>query len=297
MSYEPWYCFLENYKVIGELKCKPFDTGLKRTTLFDPCFKVTDYAGDGSLFTSGVLSYSGTFSEHSLKIGYVEIKNYKFYSQYKQASMNVIECSLHLFSKDYSSSKTIEVKLSRQFNGFDRYSRTTFIDIINILNIYIDNDNDIDLLNEGIFQGNFSFVALDSLQILKSINRLNFKFFSNDKNRVGKDVSYWMEVEISNLPQNEYLISLFEKILKTYKVINRICFQNGILEATYNHNKGWGAYSGRREACDLDIAKIKEIQDYLKLYILTLYDPKQYLVGSLKMFDQKHSHSNNVSQI
>lgn len=239
-----------------------------RNSCLRPVFSIEKKEINHSQLIAGFLSINNEFFKCPFSIFYVQINSIE---SYQKDDKELINSSLIVFSKDFSHNRTIVVQLESDSIGSGVVNPMNLNEIINSINLYIERENDLDVLNEDIFIGNFNLKTLNQNQIADYINQLKFNFFVNCRARVGKDNVFWDEVEIGNVPKNKYIISLFEEILNKANIFDSISINDSIFLAKYNKDYAYSRSHYREKTSD-NPEKINEIKDTLKLKIYSLID-------------------------
>lgn len=253
---------------------------LKNSSL-RPVFKVDERkAHTEYYFTSGYLDEDGKIYDCPLSIFYVQIS--KIHSFMDDEQYRNIKSDVIVFSKDFQNRKKLNIHLKSYYLGRGVYSETSVNGIVNLLNNYIDRNNELSSLNDQSFEfGNKRSGSLTQKEIVKIIDNLKFDFFSNDESRVGKDTNMWQEIELRNLSKNKFLNSKFKKILSESTIINWLSEESDHILIRYNGDSGFVKANGREVSSDP--RKEKEIKDYLKMNINLHYDKLSDNIMSLKL--------------
>jgi len=280
------FLLLNNHNELGKFKLFHGDINYRKDNCLIPVFKIKENEIENEKFDfiSGFLSSENEFYECPLLIFYVEIHIVNNFNDEANVNLN---SKLKVYSKDFNKYKIIEVKIQKPLywhynNNIEIKKMNT---IINSLNNYIERNNDLEDLKENYFMMNEDLTPPTNKEILKLVNNLKFDFYSNGQHLVGKDDAYWYEVEIKNLPKNNYLAALFYKILNFKKSVcesinlSRIQLI-GLNELYAEYGGGRGScgsdISGERIKISPDINKMEEIKDFLKINLMDLYDPINY---------------------
>ena len=81
------------------------------------------------------------------------------------------------------------------------------------INYFIDQKGDINTIDLTKFSRDI-LKPLSRKYILSAIDNLNIACYADSVNRVGKENSFWNDFVITNLPKENYLRNVFEKILR-----------------------------------------------------------------------------------
>ena len=232
------------------------------------------------LLEPGFLSADKKFYQSPLSIFYVQF-NYIEVHYVKKGRFDeypYLDIHLQVFSKDFSSQREIHLSFSSG-SAITSSSRPIPINlmnaqpmdlnpIINNINVYIEWGNELDLLNEAVFNGPFHRPReLEPHQIMRDINKLTFKYYTNDYRRPGKENRFFSEVEITNLPQNDYLVQLYKNIIQGARLVHQIEYSNNMLFAIYDGEYFPSPCKGRKERVDNGIRMGGRIKDALKYEI------------------------------
>lgn len=253
---------ITNLDSLGEFSLLFWKNPVRRSCLL-PVFKVKKLKDQSFILQSGYLTSENEFFICPLSVFFVQISLLK---TYRENHTEHVECDLTVFSKDFEKCRTIEVKLNSHYVGTNVVGPYSINDVINTINQYVNLGNDIELLDETLFQNDFNTWIIQDKSIIEYINNLEFKFFANSQSRVGKDNSFWGEIEISNLPESKYIKLLFKEIISKSSVVERIDFQNDIMLAIYDSDNCYCS-SHDREEIQFDELKAIEIKDSLKVNI------------------------------
>lgn len=148
------------------------------------------------------------------------------------------QIKLHgLFQSNSSiSSNKFDVNIANSGCSLDRplYPLFKLIKLIN------------DFFNDGYLQESFDEKKLinykanskiDDDSWLKIINDFNYKQYENGYSRVGKDDVFWDEIEITNIPNNFYLIDhIIECIRKHVYDVRDVVFEKNKIITKYNQH-------------------------------------------------------------
>lgn len=172
---------------------------------------------------------------------------------------------LNIYSKDFSTCRHNLIYINRSGYQIVDHGISLVPKAINFINKHIDKYGSADDLNIEKIKYN-TFDDLKMHQISYSINKLKFDYFENSMNNPGKDNSFWMETEISNLPDDVYLLDIFFKILSKncryiYRKENCIILHSDTEKAwspSFPRRKAEGEYSGQhyKDILHYEIASI-----------------------------------------
>lgn len=218
--------------------------------------------------TPGYISYDDKFFFCPLSIIYVQLN---YIEAIRKGDTEYVNSEIVVFSKDFNNQRKIQIELSSYWLGSGVVNPMYINDIVNSINEFVHSGYEIQDLNELHFRNMFDVRRLTTYDLIEKINNLEFKFYSNSQNRVGKDNSFWREIEITNLPNSKYIVSLFQKIINDSEVVNSVKLNDSMLFATYDRDYGYCPADGRKEI-QKDMKKANEIMDILKLLILENFD-------------------------
>ncbi len=228
-----------------------------------PVFAIKQDGQKDFFLQPGFLSTNEYFYPCPFSISYVQLDFIKYYQ--KEYDVH-IEANLKIFSKDFISQRDISIHLNSDWLDNNVVGPMHINEIVNALNVYIEYDNNLDELNDNFFTNKFDIKELKSHQILRGINNLAFKYYSNDRSRIGKDNKFWNEVEIQNLPENNYLTELYLGIIKKSGIVDSIEYSDSMFFATYANEYAYSPSHGRQEIME-DTEKTNQIKDILKYEI------------------------------
>jgi hypothetical protein len=262
----------EFYLHYGSISDNPNNTCLRAV------FKIDLLSKDQYNYVPGYKTYSQDFYPCPISALYTQINRLESRIDNEE---KIVRANIVVFSKDYKNQKIIEITSKSQIYGSGTVSIMSLNPIINTLNNYISEDNNLELLDETIFNKKLNLSALDSNELLTTINNLDFKFYSNSLNRVGKDNYFWTEIEIINLPESKYLRLLFEQILSngfdnvSYQDKERHIFLECGKETSYSP-------SHRRQETELNDIVVQRIKDFLKVNLYNYYNSNSEINERLK---------------
>lgn len=201
-----------------------------------------------------------------LPIKYVSLSQIK---SFRIKSEEHFEASLILFSKDFKNRREFKISKKSYYVGSNVVDPTCINNIINVLNEYVEKDNNIMEINSEIFETNFRINNLLDSDLLDQINKLQINYYSNGSNRLGKDDSFWNEFEIHCLPNNIYLTETYVKILKNANLIDSVKLSDNktFIFGTYGKDFGYISVSGKRSEIESDKEMTTFIRDFLKIRI------------------------------
>lgn len=232
-------------------------------------------------FTPGFLGVDKIFYECPFSVFYCQLEKVfetEESSEHSGSKKLTMDVSLKVFDKTFKDHQT----LKGQFVGHDR-NRVDIMKmntIINLINHYVNSGNDIKKINpEKLFSK--SLQGHDRDFLLTQINALEFAFFSNDQNRVGKDNNFWEEIEIRNLPNDPFLRELVCNSLKKIKVVDSFQDKQDFALVKYGNSSGYCPADGRK-AIDVDIHMRDLVKDHLKLIMVADYDPQADLFQQIQ---------------
>lgn len=274
------YFIFENFLCLGRLSFHNYD-GYRITS----SEKIIPVAKEHIIETD--ISTSSRKERKDLITGYLSEE--KFY----ECPLLVFYCEFSKFSiidQRYDSSFSFDLKIydkkflnSRKLKFHYKFSSLNIshlFNIINIINEYIDKENDINLLEPdkiNIYSG----LCQSSFIEFSTIDKLEFKHFANSRNRVGKDNVFWSEIEIRNLPNNSYIRSLLFNSLKEIKFIFRLKDQKDFfimeLEEEYAYTSSFNRYE-----CAPDVENENLIRNYLKIFMYNNYNYKEHYFSKMK---------------
>jgi hypothetical protein len=271
------FIYIDNIDSLGEFSLRFWQKPFQTSCLF-PVFKAKKLKDLSFLLESGYLTSENEFFICPLSVFFTQINLLK---TFRENQREYVECDLIVFSKNFEKSRVLEVRLNSYHIGSNVVGPYSINKIINTINHFVNLENDIQQLDETLFQNYFNISKLKDESIIEYINKLEFKFFANSQSRVGKDNSFWAEIEISNLPENNYLKLLFKEIISKSSVVESINFKNDILFATYDSQDHYSR-SHDREEIHFDEKKASEIKDSLKFNIKSNFNKLEEMNERLK---------------
>lgn len=206
------------------------------------------------IFNPGFMSFDDIFFPCPLSNHYVQLN---FIEEIIEGNNMILKADIVIFSKNFKKNRTISIsqKSPRYGSGRDVGTPGDFIVIINRINKYIDLDQDIDLIDESIFQKKFH-TSLSVNKLMALINNIKFDFIHTESHQPGKDKRQRTQIKISNLPESKYLSSLFYDILIGSRLISN--------ESIHDESK-----------------HVSKLKDYLKFKISEKFDAGKYESESL----------------
>jgi hypothetical protein len=181
------------------------------------------------------------------------------------------KASIVVFSKDFAQHKQLDIKVYSN-SGAGILGKLNYY--INALNRYVEYDNDVNLLDSSIFKERINFTNLDERALFEIVNQLSFRYYENCLVRVGKDNLFWSEIEITNLPQSNYLRKCFLDILTNGQIINSAKYdlEKGFILIEYGREYAYSPSQNRKEV-EVDKRKELEIKDFIKYKLQNVFDP------------------------
>jgi len=275
------FIFIDGIDKIGEFQLHyGGEFQYPKSSCLTPVFKCEINNGNNYILLPGYLSINNEFYSCPISTNHVQLNNILYY---RIGNQQYVESVLQIFSFNYKSFRNIVIKQYSNYLGSGVVNPMNLNKIVNTLNLYIANLNDIEMIDENLLQNDFNLKILDSEYILSTINKLEFIFFSNDQVRVGKDNAYWNEIEVSCLPKNKYILQIFEDIINKSNIVNRITLIKDTFHLIYNHDYAWSPTNGRLQIKS-DNIKALEIKDILKYNILKSFDFIQERNERLKIY-------------
>ncbi len=153
-------------------------------------------------------------------------------------------------------------------------------EIINVLNEYVENDNDIYQIDE-IKLMNENIEKYSPNVVIEIINELEFEYYTNDQTRIGKDNYFWSEIDVLNLPKNSYLKNLLIETIKEIDIIERAKIDGNNLLLIYESSYAYCKSSGRIKEKE-NLKMTNSIKDNLKIKMGIKYNNLEHLFDRLK---------------
>jgi len=258
------YIFLNEIDNIGKFHlyfAKP-----KILNSLNPILRVKVVDVKHYLLEPAYLSIDNAVHPCPLPIKYVSLSQIK---SFRINSEEHFEASLILFSKDFKSRREFKISKKSYYVGSNVVAPTCINNIINVLNEYVEKDNNIMEINSEIFETNFRINNLLDFDLLDQINKLQINYYSNGSNTLGKDDSFWNEFEIHCLPNNIYLTETYVKILKNANLIDSVKLSDNktFIFGTYGKDYGYISVSSKRSEIESDEEMTTFIRDFLKIRI------------------------------
>lgn len=233
--------------------------------------KVNKKSSNHFYFTPGYKSYNQEYFQCPLSIIYTQLN---WIETIEEGDSTSLKTEIVVFSKNYKQSRTICLnQMIAQRGSRPPLNPMDLNNAINLINFYIEAGHNIDLLNNEYLEKTINIKTLSPIDLLGMINMLEFEFYSNDLIRVGKDNLFWDELIIKNLPKSKYLSEIFATILSSSRIVDTAELRDRKILATYNRHYSYSPSSGK-EPIGLDVGKVEEIKDHLKLKILDVFDSK-----------------------
>lgn len=241
------------------------------------CFKCKKDLSGVSLI-SGFKDYNQHFYPCPVSSFFVQLNSLRFITDNSSES---VVADVIIFSKDYLKYKPLEIryptKSQNDIMGINFY--------INLLNHYIEYDNNVDDINEQLFLERLNIYPIHQSSLAEIINKLTIKFYENSFSRVGKDNQFWNEAIITDLPENTYLTYIIKETLNNTELYKyekaNIRLENDTLILQYNHTNGYSPHHGRQPLPD-DYIEADRIKDLIKMNIYNFFDTRQEINQRLK---------------
>ena len=157
---------ITNLDSLGEFRLLFWKTPVRRSCLL-PVFKAKQLEDHSFLLHSGYLTFENEFFICPLSVFFVQIS---FLKTYRENHTEYFESDITVFSKDFEKYRTIEVKLNSHYVGTNVVGPYSINDVINTINQYVDLGNDIELLDETLFQNDFNSSIIQDKSIIEYIN-------------------------------------------------------------------------------------------------------------------------------
>jgi len=222
-----------------------------------PCFNKID---EGLIITyeTGFANLDRCFFKSPWKNFYVE------FEKIVCEKILVSGSSPHNFYVDLKIlNKSGNIKTARYtFTGINLDKLAT---IINLINVYIERNNDLILLDLKLLE-KYSFKHLSKECLFESINALEVEYYSDSITRVGKDNIYYEEA-IIKLPDDKYICEL---VKKTFGNGGRLT-EHG-LRVEIDRSYGWGASSSRHSDKSVKANEYDSLKEKIKIFSIENYD-------------------------
>jgi len=274
------YIFIDNIQIIGEFYAHYAPR--KNSAIMQPVFKIATLEKlKGYELQAGYLDNKENFFICPLNIHFLKIKKYEIIREWvKEKFANKISIILYLdiFELDYMNSIEHEIIIwEYEYHHID-FMR--FNSIINYLNLYIQSGRKISELDINILDK--FHPQLNSMdEIIYAVNKLEMRVFEDSQNRTGKDNRFWTDLEIRNLPKNNYLTQL---IIESLKKLNLSCYIRDFgLSIELCSDYIWSPSFHRRELQDYDTTLIR---DQLKVLMGAKFNNLEFILSSM---ENKHS--------
>ncbi|WP_198076906.1 hypothetical protein [Hymenobacter negativus] len=264
------FLHIDNFSDLGKVYVHDHNPEVKRT-IVRPVFKVEKVENQAYYFAPGFIDTDNIFFSCPLAISYVQVNSAKqILPQHGHSS--IIELDIKAFNKTLSSYVNAKIEIKRWNIDFKIIGK-----VINFINQYINSERDIKLIDFNCFS-KIDLNFKDKSIIISAIDNLEFVFFDNSINRVGKDNFFWIEAEIRNMPEDRYLRKLIISNLanqctrvetKEYGAL--IVFD---IESAYT-----ASYS--RRMIEESTALEKKAKDLLKLDMAIEYNPVEQSIEQL----------------
>lgn len=251
----------------------------KQKTCLRPVFYVNEIKKEYYEFIPGYRTIDDVFYKCPVSVCYVQID---YLEEYIKEEYMYVSFVLRIFSKNFRKNNIVRIELSKRLFGTNPLNFTILYKIVNAINIYVEDGNNIDLLDIEVFQPMNMPKLLTTEEVFEIINKLEFKFFSNCENRVGKDNSFWSEVEISNFPKSKYLRELFMKVLSENMKYHISTKKDNFILLEYDYGFSYSSCDGREEN-PTSIYVMDEIKDILKIELTKNFEPVRELVEKMQI--------------
>jgi hypothetical protein len=270
------YIQIEGYKVLGEFYAN-FSNLTKNKEILKPAFQVDKQSVNYSELIPGFIS-NNKFYKCPLPVFYVEIISISEEKSYTPSRLHkIIKIELNIYDKEFNNFINFTTTKKESSISFMLINK-----LVNNLNKYIVSGNDIKLLNinsEELFHNQ----KRDLFFVRNIVHKMDFDFYENSQNRPGRDDRFWNELEIRNLPANNYLNKLFISVFKKLSLFSEIT-DYGILLINIKGigvSNDYNSSFGRRKFENGEYSKNYIIESIL-MYLAIEYNDETYHLESMK---------------
>ncbi|MBT0609203.1 hypothetical protein [Aequorivita echinoideorum] len=271
------FIYIDNPSELGKFYVHHAERDLNESIL-TPVFKPESIEKNQTDLIPGYIDRELNFYSCPIITNYIKIKKYEFIEIYvKEEYRNVRTATLFLevYDKTLENyiSETITLAEKLQICSIDFLN---FNHIINFLNKYVDSGRDINKIDFKLFSKSYPKLV-DKQIILQNVKSLDLKVFEDSKNRVGKDNRFWTEMEVRNLPENEYLKDLFIKCLS--KQGRKLIADFGVVIELYS-DYIWSPTHPRKHLENYSTESIKET---LIMDLAIEFNSEEYVLSSMEI--------------
>ena len=273
------FIYVNDLEILGKFHFNYGGYNNKQRTCLRPVFYVNELEKDYYEFVPGYKTINDIFYKCPFSVCYVQID---YLEELIKNEFKYVNAVLRIFSKNFKKNNTININISKPLFGMQYLDFTILHKIVNSINIYVEDGNNIDLLDIELFQTMNIPELLTIEEVFEIINELEFKFYTNCESRVGKDNSFWFEVEISNFPMSKYLQVLFKKALSENMKYHISIIKDNFILLNSDYGFSYSPCEGREEN-PTSIKGMDEIKDILKIEISKTFEPIKELVEKMRM--------------
>tara|TARA_R110002050_G_scaffold201841_1_gene336958 strand:+ start:10022 stop:10867 length:846 start_codon:yes stop_codon:yes gene_type:complete len=219
MSGEEEVYFIDNFSILGKFFAH-YGPLKGDNLMLHPVYKLME----GNIYQPGYRDVNSQFFACPLLIHYVQLDKILNIPKVSKNPFDYFYMEMHfrLFNNDHTELRNGIIRLFQK--GASGLSFQNFNDRINLLNRYVANGNNMHEVDFNKLGSNLPQIQDKSI-ILKVLNNLDIRFYENSKYRTYKDNLYWVEAEIRNLPNQNYLRDLLKKsILKQCRGLHETNF-------------------------------------------------------------------------
>ncbi|MBG8555010.1 hypothetical protein [Hymenobacter guriensis] len=271
------YLTIEKVDTLGEYTAH---YGSRRfyDVMLKPVLKVKSVEGknEGFLLLPGYLD-KDIFYPCPLRIMYM-----KLYQITQQQSgegytrRTSVEAQIEVY--DQSLANHISHRLVLTNTGSTGLDYMQFNRIFNLINLYVDAGNPLEQLNLDAFT-QYEPREDDRSTLLRAINSLQFEFFENSRNVVGKDNFFWEEAEVRAVTNDPYLQKIILDGLR--KNCESLYVKDDHLLLTFAHDRAYSPSFSRRKM-ESRPGGDSSIKDNVKFELAKMYDSRTHLLSKLK---------------
>jgi hypothetical protein len=280
---------INHFKTLGQFYAH-FSDKSEPTFPLKPVFKIVtnddEYPIISHCLKPGYIDREDNFYQCPLMVFFVQINEIVQRERYKKdypgrlLEEKTINLDINLFSDDHS--KMIREKISFSENSHS-LSFMSCNGIINRLNEYVNSGRPINKINFGHFDiyhpQRYKYSKMKGRErIIDVIDDLEVIFFSNSRNRVGKENHFWKEAEIRNLPDDRYFKNLIKsQILNQCRKIEET--EYGLFVQFEIRSQWCGRFPRKKIEDSHDL--IQKLKDLLKIDMANCYDSKDRSLENL----------------
>jgi hypothetical protein len=272
------FIHIDNISVLGKFYAHHAERDTNESILF-PILKkeIKEESNNQISLIPGYIDRDFSFYQCPLVSFYIKIKKYEYHENYIETEYfkeRIVTLFIEVFDKklENSISRKVTLKVKKELIPLDFQN---FNHIINFINKYVESGRDINRIDFNLFNRYFPKLA-DKKVIAQAVKELDLRVFEDSKNRVGKDNRYWTDLEVRNLPKNEYLKGVLIDCLAKQGRNKGLTDFGLIIEL--NSDYIWSPTHPRRELKNYSTSSIRE---NLIMDLAIEFSPEEYTLSSM----------------